>query len=91
MEYLDNNSNIDISILQLAINKVSTDHNTENEQTDQLAIFNSTVARLPRLSQCQWNQLSIEARNTWNLLDDADETIILSFPSFVNPNNNRQG
>ena len=40
-------------------------------------IYNSILTQRPRLSQSQWTQLSAEARNTWNNVDNADKTVIL--------------
>ena len=90
--------NIDSSIFHLNDNNDNNEEpntnniNSEKNQEHQLAIFNSTLTPYPRLSQSQWTQLSAEARSTWNTFDDADKTIILSTPFFVNPsnNNNRQ-
>ena len=93
---LDDSYNIDSFILQLNINNinndynpelnihnVNTEYNPENGQTDQLATFNSVLTQRPRLNRSQWAQLSIEARSTLNLVDDADKTIILSDPHFL--------
>ena len=101
---IDNSCTIDSSISQLNINnsnndyipdfdinKVNIEYNPENRQPDQIPISRPALTLLPRLNQYQWNQLSITSRSTWNLLDDSYNTIFISTPSFVTPNNNKQG
>ena len=76
---LDDNYNIDSSISQLNVSNVNTDYNSENGQTDQLAIFNSTLDQRTHFNRSQWNQFSIKARNTWDLIDGTDKILIRSF------------